>query len=535
VRRALLVLLLWPAALAAADPPVVVSPAPSAVAVTVYRDPDPGDPGPFDLEDPLDGFALISETRVVDLPPGPVTIRFEGVASGIQPETAILTGPDGREKNQDRKLLSRRGLIDAFTGQRVRVRRTDRATGKVTEEVARIRSNNGDVILETAAGFETLRCTGLSQTPIFANVPPTLSAKPVLSLTTADQPGGRTVVTLSYLADDFDWQANYVAELAPDLASIDLFATITLASRDEASFPQAQAAAVAGRTARAERRRDNDEEDEEDDFEDWYRCWPRGTTGGGAFAGTSFAPNQLPTIQAPVAIGEDEYFGGGGGGDEESIIVTGSRIIRPEAFGDYKLYRVPFPVTVAARSQKQVGFLAARRVKGELVYTSQGRSGNLEEPTQVFRFRNEKGQGLGQPLPAGAVTFYQRGPTRRALIGESSLEDKAVGEEVELALGKEDGDRAHGVSADSAWLSDGEGWQSERLTVTNANPYPIRYEAEFEDDADQRYERFSARTVRRRGRNVWSVKVPANGTARLTYRIVEIPEPPESEDEEEED
>jgi hypothetical protein len=532
VRRALLILLLWPAALAAAEPPVVVSPSPSSVAVTVYRDPTPGEPGPFDLEEPLEGFALISETRIVDLPPGPVTIRFEGVASGIQPETAILTGPEGREKNQDRKLLSRRGLIDAFTGQRVRVRRTDRATGKVTEEVARIRSNNGDVILETAAGFETLSCTGLAQTPIFPNVPATLSAKPVLSLTTGDQPGGRTTVTLSYLADDFDWQANYVAELADDLASIDLFASITLASRDDVSFPQAQTAAVAGRPARVERNQDPNAQQAEDYFEGWYQCWPGATTGGGTTGSTSFAPSALPVTQPPIVIGTNvEYFGGGGEGMEE-IVVTGSRIIRPEAFGDYKLYRVPFPVTVAARSQKQVGFLAARRIKGELVYSSEARWGEVGEPKQVFRFLNEKNRGLGLPLPKGGVTFYARGAGRRALIGESSIEDKAVGEEVELALGKEDGDSDHGVTVDAELLDEGEGWERERLTVSNANPYPIRYEVEFEDNDEEHFERFSARTTRRRGRNVWSVKVPANGTAKLTYRIVDVPEPGEVEEEE---
>jgi hypothetical protein len=500
----------------------------------VYRDPTPGEPGQFDLEEPLEGFALISETRIVDLPPGPVTIRFEGVASGIQPETAILAGPEGREKNQDRKLLSRRGLIDAFTGQRVRVRRTDRATGKVTEEVARIRSNNGDVILETAAGFETLRCTGLPQTPIFPNVPATLSAKPVLSLTTGDQAGGRTTLTLSYLADDFDWQANYVAELADDLASIALVATITLASRDDVSFPHAQAAAVAGRPARVDR--DNDEDDDEDYEEDWFRCWPSDTTGRGSTGSTSYAPDALPEIEAPVVIGSnDEYYGGGGGEDGAEIMVTGSRIIRPEAFGDYKLYRVPNAVTVAARSQKQVGFLAAPRVKGELVYSSEARWGEVGDPKQVFRFLNEKRHGLGQPLPKGQVTFYARGAGRRALIGESSIDDKAVGEEVELALGKEDGDSDHGVAVETEGLDEGDDWRRERLTVSNANPYPIRYEVEFEDNDEERFTRFNALTARRRGRNVWSVQVPANGTARLTYRIVEIPEPPEIEEEEEEE
>ena len=128
-------LLAMVAALAAAPAPareVVVSARPDAVAVTVYRAPNRDADEFIDIDDDLEGFALISETRTVDLPAGEVTIRFEGVASGIQPQTAILQGAVPREKNQDRRLLSEAGLIDAFTGQRVIVRRTDPATGKVT-------------------------------------------------------------------------------------------------------------------------------------------------------------------------------------------------------------------------------------------------------------------------------------------------------------------------------------------------------------------------------------------------------------------
>ena len=58
---------------------VVISGAPDKVGVTIYRDPNRSADGAIDLEN-LSGFALISETRTVDLPPGRVTIRFEGVA-----------------------------------------------------------------------------------------------------------------------------------------------------------------------------------------------------------------------------------------------------------------------------------------------------------------------------------------------------------------------------------------------------------------------------------------------------------------------
>jgi hypothetical protein len=66
---------------AGATTPVVISNGPSQVAVTIYRDPDRED-APIETDE-LTSFALITETREVDLPPGLVTIRFEGVAGGI--------------------------------------------------------------------------------------------------------------------------------------------------------------------------------------------------------------------------------------------------------------------------------------------------------------------------------------------------------------------------------------------------------------------------------------------------------------------
>jgi hypothetical protein len=90
--------------------------APVDVSVTVYRDPFRSEGG-FDLDN-LNGFALVTETRRVVLMPGQHRLRFEGVADGIEPASAIVTGlPSGViEKNRDAALLSpaaanRRGAI----------------------------------------------------------------------------------------------------------------------------------------------------------------------------------------------------------------------------------------------------------------------------------------------------------------------------------------------------------------------------------------------------------------------------------------
>jgi hypothetical protein len=479
--------------------PISTSPRPDRVSVTVYRDPDRPAQQPPSLRW-LNGFALITETRTVDIPAGEADIRFEGVAGGILPQSAIVTGlPEGVvEKNQDAWLLSPASLIERSLGRRVTLRRTSRATGEVREHEAVIRSGaEGALVLETPEGFEALRCTGLAETVAFDRVPPGLSARPTLSVRTRSGRRARATLTLSYLASGFDWQANYVATLAPDGDRVDLFAWVTLANGDETGFVDAQTQAVAGRlNRRAERRRPRIERPIE------LRCWPQATT--------SDIPLELR---------------------EESITVTGSRISRAglvppsalyappppppapaamvaeqEELGDVKLYRIPEPVTVAAHSQKQVAFLQRQGVRAEIVYRSGLGAGQRAwaQTIRVLVARNRSEDGLGVALPAGRLVLFGEGRERPILLGEGSLPDRAVGEEVEVALGPSGGVRAR--------LSSEEGVQI--LTVSNDQPVPVRYEAQLPvQEVESETE-----LGRRNGMPLWQVTVPANGRATLRYR-----------------
>ena len=115
---------------------------PSDLSITVYRAPDRGS-GSFVL-DSLGGFALISETRTVHLPAGTSRLRFEGVADGIEPASAIVTGlPDVIEKNREGALLSPSALLTAALDNPVTLLRTDKKTGKLHRVAGRIRSDAG--------------------------------------------------------------------------------------------------------------------------------------------------------------------------------------------------------------------------------------------------------------------------------------------------------------------------------------------------------------------------------------------------------
>lgn len=241
-----------PAAAQVADASVVRSARADQVAVTIYRDPRGGSLGAINLRDP-GGFALVTETRRVRLPKGRAVVRFEGVAQGIVPVSAIVDGlPGGTvEKNRDARLLSPASLVDGTLGRLVTLTRTDRATGVRRSESAMLVSGPaGGIVMKTAQGIETLRCSGLPERLEFAGVPRGLSDQPVLSVTTVTPSARTATVTLSYLASGFDWRASYVATIAPDGSHLDLFAWLTLANANPAAFVDAGLQAVAGRLNR---------------------------------------------------------------------------------------------------------------------------------------------------------------------------------------------------------------------------------------------------------------------------------------------
>jgi hypothetical protein len=511
----ILLLALLAAASPAAAQQIARSPGADAVGVTVYRAPDRA-PGQRMQLGWLGGYALISETRRVTVPAGESQLRFEGVSGGILPETAIVTGfpADVIEKNQDAKLLSPGSLLDAALGKRVHLRRTSRATGQVRETEAVVRSGeNGAVVLQTAEGYEALRCTGLPETVRYDEVPADLSAKPTLSVRVRAARATTATITLSYLASGFDWQASYIATLSPDGTRVDLFAWLTLANGEETSFRNADTNAVAGRL-----NRENVRAPRAEARPLTLECWAQGTT-------TS-------------DLREERH-------EREEIVVTGSRISSPnfappppppppmamsavtmmaeqEELGDLKLYRIPRPVTVAAKSQKQVALLERRGVKVEQVYRHRlylPNFGYSQPVERVIVARNTAAGGLGLPLPSGRVMLSKQAGDRPLLIGRGRMSDYAVGEDVEIVVGQ-----AVGLSAEvrpTAPIANRVGeWE---LVVSNAAAIPARYEVLLQKGDYLLH--VESPLPSRDGHPLWAVTVPANGTATLRFRT-EAPAPP---------
>lgn len=481
---------------------IVTSAAPDRVAVTVYRDPSRGQQ-PMNLQW-LGGYALVSEIRRVQLPAGESEVRFEGVTAGIVPQSAIVSGLGEAvlEKNRDARLLSPGSLLDAALGERLHLRRTSKATGRVLEQDAIVRATADGVVIQTADGIEALRCTGLPETLTADRVPVGLSAKPTLSVRIrSPQPIERTV-TLTYISNNFDWQADYVGDLSPSGERLSLFAWMTLANGDRTALANAETQAVAGALNRERV---------------WIdpgvakpitiSCWPQGTT------------SDIPEVIAPMA---------------QEIVVSGSRMFAPppppppapaargerddgdvaqeERLGDVRLYRVPITVTVAARSQKQVALLRQPSVRVTSLLRLRPEAGAFDRPLdRVLVTRNRAAEGLGLALPAGKLTLFGQRGGRRILLGEGRVGDFAVGEKVEIPVASSTGVLARQVEERTNGRVTGY-----RLTLTNDLSSAQAVEIELPLTA-KRVD--GAALPARDGWRLWRVTVPANGRAELRYAV----------------
>ena len=503
--------LAWMLATAPATADDILASAPSELSVTVYRAPFRAS-GSIDL-DSLGGFALISEVRTVHLPAGLSRLRFEGVADGIEPASAIVTGlpPGVIEKNREGKLLSPSALIAAAVGKPVTLLRTDKKTGKLQRsEGTLLSAAEGGVVFQTSEGIEALRCSGLPETFNFAGVGG-LAAKPTLSVLVRSAEASTRTVTLSYLARSFDWAADYIATLSGDGKSMDLGAWVTLANGNGVGFPSARTQVVAGRV-----NRENGEVEPLDAGGPILAaCWPRGSTSDTAapaylqfVGGAESRDRMFKKSAAPAAM--------------QAITVTATRNVQQEQLGDLKLYRIPSRTTVASRQSKQVRLMDREHVPIARVYGAD-LAADQSAPTApahlLLRTVNSAANHLGLPLPSGHIAVFAASSGEKLLLHESGIQDRAVDEEVEIDLGDSpdvqvavENEKTTGPARAQA--------HDIRVDITNARPADISFELRLQVRAGGRVVGADHPVSTKNGRPIFRLTVPGNGTVTVRYQTV---------------
>jgi hypothetical protein len=510
---------LVPAGARAAD---VEAGPPTDRSVTVYRAPKRGKGQP-DLDN-LEGFALVSEKHTVSLPAGESRLRFLGVADGIQPESAILTGlPDGvLEKNRDAHVLSPAALVAATVGRPVTLVRTNRKTGVTTRTIGTLRADNEGVVFESTEGIEALRCSGFPETFDFTGTAD-LAPTPTLSVKVRTVRPLTAQVTLSYLAGGFDWSATYAAALSKNARTLDLGAWVTLANSNGVSFPDAHVAVVAGRL----NRESPDVEPGETQEEILAQCWP--------VRATSDIPEVPPPPRPAMLTVQAQRLMAMPAPPPAADRMFKRAVVQEEQLGDLKLYRVPERSSVFSRQMKQVRLLDRGPVPVTLLYIAHLSAINEQEQeaaTRVLRTRNDTAHHLGIALPAGRIsTFTQDGETP-LLLAEADQRDIAVGEDFEIDAGEAADVQVRsvrertlapaavaqipllpGIDVRTAYLK-----EEFRIEITNARRTAVSFEARLSLPYGTQLLRASVPPFLRDGWQVMRVQVPAGVTVTVRYQ-----------------
>ena len=412
--------------------------------------------------------ALVEDKRNLNLPSGRSRQEFRDVSAQIQPETVTLSGRGIGivEQNFDFDLLTPAALMQNAVGQTVTIVRVNPANGAETRERARILAANGGVVMQVGDRIEVLRDDGLPARVIFDQVPPTLRARPTLSVTVQADGGGARPVTLTYLTPGLGWSADYVALFDEANGKMDVQGWITLTNNSGTPYLNASTLLVAG------------------------------SVGGN---------------------GRNRFD------DSRSIDSAGTETSGRERLGDFYLYPLTERTTIQDKQTKQVSFLDVHNTPASRAY--EFRNGWLSTSDQprsvnsVLRFSSSRSQGLGDALPAGTVRVYQRDARGNPqFVGEHEIGHTPMGSDIGLTTGQAFDVKVRPVVEERTKLGTARWRTKMRYTVTNAGPRPVTVDVVQSGlwgdtriaEESLKSERLSADDTR------WRVPVPANGEATVT-------------------
>jgi hypothetical protein len=358
------------------------------------------------------GFGLVKETRKIDLKSGRQTVEVRDVAQLIEPNSVgikSLTDPDDLkvlEQNYQYDLISTQAILNKSVGQKIRFIRHFGTTREVLEGTlisapyAIVADPNGysnqtynGMVIRTDDGRIVLNPTGEVEV---SSVPPGLISDPTLLWDLQTSKSGVQNVELSYLTRGLNWNADYVLTLG-DKSMADLQGWVTLNNESGATYRDAKLKLLAG---------------------DVRRIQPQ--LRGGRAGGAGFAK----------AADEAQF-------QQESLF-------------EYHLYTLQRPATLNNRETKQISLLQGTGIKftKKLIidslrdvgqyYPSEGEvgTGNLKPLAQI-EFVNSRENGLGMPLPKGAVKVYQRDASGSVqMLGEDAIDHTPKDETINLAIGR---------------------------------------------------------------------------------------------------
>ncbi len=526
------------AAILLAAVPMVQAQTDKQVGVTIYSSADPAsfDPQQFISQQRMGfnpgfawqvpGFAVVRDTRKLDLTAGLNLVKFTDVAEFIDPTTVSLVDlsvPAEQAQQAGLKVLEQKFAFDLVSPSKLLERYIDQpisvnhnlGSGK-TEVITGtlLSANQGQIVLRTPQGLRLLPAHTDIQ---LGELPEGLITKPTLQWQLwAPAPGTRQVQT-AYQTAGLTWRADYNLILAEDDRSADLGAWVTIMNLSGASYPDAQLKLIAG---------------------DVQRIQPP-------------TPMAAPMMMRKSMLA-DEMAGAS---------------FEQKPFFEYHLYTLPRPATIDQNSTQQIALFETKRgVKVEKMLVYYGLPGDArwwvfprpmmdrnlgqggDKKVDVYiQFHNREADGLGVPLPKGKVRVFKADTPSLAsgvevkldatgkpvggaaalgsleFVGEDLIDHTAKNEKVLVKIGQAFDVTGERVQSDFK-VDNARMWMEEtfRITLRNAKKEAQKVVVrenlyrwvnwQITQKSDE-FEKVDARTVH------FVVNVPAEGEKVVTYTV----------------
>ena len=357
------------------------------------------------------GFALVKETRQLEMRQGRQEVRVEDVAERIEPTSVAirsLSAPGSftvLEQNYQYDLISVQAILAKAVGREITLTRT---LPNGSAEVVRGTLMSAPTQVVGGVNGSQMTYNGMvvrtSDNRILLNpsgevsvdcLPDGLISKPTLVWDLEARQGGRNQVELSYLTQGISWASDYVLALEQDGKVGDFKGWVTLNNQSGATFVDAKLKLLAGDVRRA-----------------------RNEMAEGGTRGV------------PMAAKADAGFA-------------------QEAFADYHLYTLQRPATVRNREIKQVSLLEAFAVpvtkrlvvdpmasyRGWMPQEGEVGTGPMKPQVRI-EFKNDQASKLGMPLPMGTVKVFQRDSGGSLqMLGEARIDHTPRNETLSLVVG----------------------------------------------------------------------------------------------------
>jgi hypothetical protein len=327
-------------------------------------------------------LGFIRETRTIELRAARDTVRLANIAERLD-FTSVRLVPAGEARvtrlAYRYDVASGDALIDRAKGSRVRVTSKGERVTEGTLVAADgswlvVRADDGAIHTLARPAVETVR---------LANAASGLFLRPTLEAVIEGAGRGRIEAELSYLAGGLSWSAEH-----------------TVVRRGEGAATWSAAVTVENQTGR--------------DFVD------------AALKLVAGEPRREIARPMPMMAA---------GRMDMKVAAEAAPDLDEQSFADYHLYTLDRGATLRDRESQSLTMLAPRAVKVEPRYLYRG--GDARGVRAQLVVRNDAASGLGVPLPAGRVRFYEVDPAGDLqFTGETSIGHTAEGEKLTLDVGQ---------------------------------------------------------------------------------------------------